>query len=780
DHLDLYGYIRTKVSEDKKYSFIDLQKTAEDSSKDALNYYKEKAKGGNKDPNQELNQIFIECLATCHCATLLKEELIGDPIDVRMFESCKWKLKEEGEIENNSKDSLINCYVRPEEEESWTVLEKEKSEEEKENLRKTHYELGIVKRFDFSSKLQRMSSISKDKNENNLRCFCKGSPEKVKDLCIESSLPNNFDELLTDYTSKGLRVLAMAYKEINKTVEEAQSITREEVESDLYFLGLILVQNKLKEPTAKTIETLNKADIKMAMATGDNILTAISVSRDCNLIPKDCTILNLEIENNSIVTKLVSKASEEKEDISSPTEGFNPVSIEAVETFSKDKENKKEKEKIGASVELEIMEDQSNDLKEKLDVQSSKTDKESTTDEEELDLPSIKLNKDFFSIRHRTQLNYIIGIRGEIFERLYKINKKYLEEDKKPKSLEAYHKIFKNLLHYGVVYARMSPENKAMLVESLHDEEVTVLMCGDGANDCGALKAADIGVSLSQEEASIAAHFTSKIADISCLIKLLREGKACLVTSLQTFKYMMIYSLVQFISVTFLMTKESYLNDYQFLATDVFIIFPLAFFLPRTGAYEILTHERPTDSLISFPIITSILLQTFISFSFQFGSWAFFAYRNGFEDECGSDEDDNVYACTENTIVYLVSNVQYITTAFAFSVSKPYKQPIYTNYLLLLFIIIAFAFSTEIILYPDPFSKDWLIIVDLAWEWKFWILGFTIVNFLLSVAAEWFLLPCLFDCYNGRHVSNIKARLTDSKYEPTLKEMIKATERYKQ
>jgi cation-transporting ATPase 13A2 len=41
--------------------------------------------------------------------------------------------------------------------------------------------------------------------------------------------------------------------------------------------------------------------------------------------------------------------------------------------------------------------------------------------------------------------------------------------------------------------------------------KIQVGMCGDGANDCLALKTADAGLSLSDSEASIAAPFTSKI-----------------------------------------------------------------------------------------------------------------------------------------------------------------------------------------------------------------------------------------------------------------------------
>ena len=77
-------------------------------------------------------------------------------------------------------------------------------------------------------------------------------------------------------------------------------------------------------------------------------------------------------------------------------------------------------------------------------------------------------------------------------------------------------------------------------------------MCGDGANDCGALKAAHSGISLSEAEASVASPFTSKIANIECVPQLIREGRAALVTSFGVFKFIAGYSLVQFTSVLLL------------------------------------------------------------------------------------------------------------------------------------------------------------------------------------------------------------------------------------
>ena len=56
------------------------------------------------------------------------------------------------------------------------------------------------------------------------------------------------------------------------------------MESDLQFLGFLVMQNKLKPVTTTVIKQLNEANIRTIMATGDNVLTAISVGRECNII----------------------------------------------------------------------------------------------------------------------------------------------------------------------------------------------------------------------------------------------------------------------------------------------------------------------------------------------------------------------------------------------------------------------------------------------------------------------------------------------------------------
>lgn len=59
---------------------------------------------------------------------------------------------------------------------------------------------------------------------------------------------------------------------------------REQAESGLKFLGLVIFENRLKPGTTAAIQNLRSAHLACRMITGDNPLTAVSVARECALI----------------------------------------------------------------------------------------------------------------------------------------------------------------------------------------------------------------------------------------------------------------------------------------------------------------------------------------------------------------------------------------------------------------------------------------------------------------------------------------------------------------
>lgn len=97
----------------------------------------------------------------------------------------------------------------------------------------------------------------------------------------------DYDELLGFYTHRGFRVIACATKHVkNLNKAEVQAMNRSDAESGLEFIGFIIFENKLKPASAAIINELNEAGIRKVMCTGDNILTAISVARECQLIDR--------------------------------------------------------------------------------------------------------------------------------------------------------------------------------------------------------------------------------------------------------------------------------------------------------------------------------------------------------------------------------------------------------------------------------------------------------------------------------------------------------------
>ncbi|EPT04465.1 hypothetical protein FOMPIDRAFT_1156644 [Fomitopsis schrenkii] len=620
-------------------------------------------------PHSQERANFLYALATCHSLKKVEGEIIGDPLDVKMFEFTKWTL-EEGDLAGTGviksraggdrPAALVQTVVRPPGSAQFRV------EDALKGGRHAHFlELGVIRTFEFVSALRRMSVVVKRLKSNSMEIYVKGAPEVMADICDKDSFPQDYDDLLSYYTQRGYRVIAIAGKSVEGlTWLKAQKLKREQAESGLRFLGLVIFENKLKPGTTPAIQALRAAHFTCRMITGDNPLTAVSVARECGLVNPVAHVFSpvfVRGNANTPLSKLRWPCTDD------PAWELDDYSLKPLPPPA-----------------------------------------HHTVGEDQLDFH-----------------DYTLAISGDVFR--WMVNHAPLET-------------LQRMLVKCQVYARMSPDEKNEVVERLQGLGYTVLMCGDGANDCAALKAADVGLSLSEAEASVAAPFTSRTPDIHCVLEVIKEGRAALVTSFSCFKYMALYSLIQFTTITLLYSFASSLGDFQFLYIDLFIIIPIAVTMGRTAPFPKIHPKRPTASLVSKKVLSSLAGQIAITSALQF--WAFFWVRRQewYQPPPPNDPsaDDNKLEATnfENSTLFLISCFQYILVAAVFSIGPPYRRPMWTNGLLILSIIVLTLFNVLVLLAPPRPIASLLELVPLPFTARTSILAMVIVNIVLSMAFE--------------------------------------------
>ena len=100
------------------------------------------------------------------------------------------------------------------------------------------------------------------------------------------------------------------------------------------------------------------------------------------------------------------------------------------------------------------------------------------------------------------------------------------------------------LLPHVKVAARFTPTQKEEIVCALAARGRTVAMCGDGGNDCAALRAAHVGLALADgAEASMVSPFSSTERSIRSALDLLLEGRCALSTSFAGYKFLILQGL---------------------------------------------------------------------------------------------------------------------------------------------------------------------------------------------------------------------------------------------
>ena len=116
--------------------------------------------------------------------------------------------------------------------------------------------------------------------------------------------------------------------------------------------------------------------------------------------------------------------------------------------------------------------------------------------------------------------------------------------------------------------------------------------------------------------------------------------------------------------------------------------------------------------------------------------------------EVGYDEDDP--PCTINTYLYLLSCQQYVIACICFSISKPFRRPVYTNPFYLVSLLALIIYQTLLIYRDEEWSRETYALVDLPKNFRYITLGLCLANFIASYAFEKLFIDWFGRFWNSR------------------------------
>ena len=209
----------------------------------------------NKD--NKITDLLIYCGVLCNNASIIKEEIQGDPTEGALLQFAKKnKYNIEKIIKENTKE-----YEKP---------------------------------FDSDRKL--MTVICKDE-KNKKTAYIKGAPEELIKKC-NYALINGKKQKLTEEDKKAitdkcdyladhaLRSLGFAYK--------TTKLTEKEVENDLIFLGITGMIDPPRKEVMASIKSCHEAGVRVIMITGDHKKTAVAIAKQLGIYSDSDLAVNVE------------------------------------------------------------------------------------------------------------------------------------------------------------------------------------------------------------------------------------------------------------------------------------------------------------------------------------------------------------------------------------------------------------------------------------------------------------------------------------------------------
>ena len=166
------------------------------------------------------------------------------------------------------------------------------------------------KQFPFDSQRKRMTTFVKNESfPTGYRLFSKGGAENVLSYCdkyltsegkvenITNEIEKYIKDQITEFNSDKLRSLYICYKDISE--DEYNNCEQLDIngklidQSNLTFICVFGIRDSLRDGVKEAVLKCHEAQVNVIMVTGDNIVTATSIAKDCHILDHDVNLKNL-------------------------------------------------------------------------------------------------------------------------------------------------------------------------------------------------------------------------------------------------------------------------------------------------------------------------------------------------------------------------------------------------------------------------------------------------------------------------------------------------------
>ena len=155
----------------------------------------------------------------------------------------------------------------------------------------------------FDSNKKRMTTFVKE-NDNSYRLYTKGGSENIGNFCkyyinsqtgkkelLTEEILINLEKKIEKCNNNMLRTLYICYKDITKEEYENQNLYDDLDKTDLILLAVFGIRDTIRKGVKEAVIKCKEASINVIMVTGDNIQTAHSIAKECNIIDHNCSLL---------------------------------------------------------------------------------------------------------------------------------------------------------------------------------------------------------------------------------------------------------------------------------------------------------------------------------------------------------------------------------------------------------------------------------------------------------------------------------------------------------